>query len=395
MLNLVVSSPTDRISRGGGSVVVSSAGAITLTPASGQIVTATTAIASGVNPAQSGQFRMPNNAALTARNVGNTADIELIQGHSAGTIRIGQNGYANEFISTSTHTFSGPVSATSASAAPFVANLTAAAGSSQRIFDAQRGGATRHNLLMEATTQDLVFRASTDGSAFTEALRIVNANGYVSVPTRLGVGTASPSYPLQIATAVIGIALHTADGGVYANQIASTAQAAITGAVTNAGGKAGHFQQYAASATAPVMTVKLGATPGAGGDALQIQNSSGSVLTFFDSTGALNSSVINMVGAQFTNTRLSITTGNTVVVGAAIRGAAGQTADLFQAQASDGIAGMVINAGRYLKWANAGFEQTTVGAAGGASALPATPTKFLKVVDSAGTALVIPAYAAA
>ena len=40
-----------------------------------------------------------------------------------------------------------------------------------------------------------------------------------------------------------------------------------------------------------------------------------------------------------------------------------------------------------------GNEQTTVGAAGGASALPATPTKYLKVRDSAGATLVIPAYA--
>lgn len=47
-----------------------------------------------------------------------------------------------------------------------------------------------------------------------------------------------------------------------------------------------------------------------------------------------------------------------------------------------------------LKWAAAN-EQTTVGAAGGASALPATPTKFLKITDSAGTTLVVPAYAAA
>ncbi len=47
-----------------------------------------------------------------------------------------------------------------------------------------------------------------------------------------------------------------------------------------------------------------------------------------------------------------------------------------------------------LKWL-AGLEQTTVGAAGGASALPGTPTKYLKVVDSSGATLVIPAYAAA
>jgi len=47
-----------------------------------------------------------------------------------------------------------------------------------------------------------------------------------------------------------------------------------------------------------------------------------------------------------------------------------------------------------LKWL-AGLEQTTVGAAGGASALPGAPTKYLKVVDSTGATLVIPAYAAA
>lgn len=43
---------------------------------------------------------------------------------------------------------------------------------------------------------------------------------------------------------------------------------------------------------------------------------------------------------------------------------------------------------------HASQAQTTVGAAGGASALPATPTKYFKVVDSAGTELIIPAYAA-
>lgn len=46
------------------------------------------------------------------------------------------------------------------------------------------------------------------------------------------------------------------------------------------------------------------------------------------------------------------------------------------------------------RWALAASAQTTVGAAGGASALPLSPTKYLKVVDSAGTTLVIPAYAA-
>lgn len=46
------------------------------------------------------------------------------------------------------------------------------------------------------------------------------------------------------------------------------------------------------------------------------------------------------------------------------------------------------------QWVAAANQQTTVGAAGGASALPATPSKYLKVIDSAGTTYVIPAYAA-
>lgn len=49
-------------------------------------------------------------------------------------------------------------------------------------------------------------------------------------------------------------------------------------------------------------------------------------------------------------------------------------------------------AGRF-KW-NSSHEQTTVGAAGGASAIPASPTKYLKITDSTGATLVIPAFAA-
>lgn len=46
-----------------------------------------------------------------------------------------------------------------------------------------------------------------------------------------------------------------------------------------------------------------------------------------------------------------------------------------------------------IRWVPAGSQQTTVGAAGGADALPASPTKYLKVQDSAGALLVIPAFA--
>ncbi len=42
---------------------------------------------------------------------------------------------------------------------------------------------------------------------------------------------------------------------------------------------------------------------------------------------------------------------------------------------------------------DASLVQTTVGAAGAASALPATPKKYLKMVDTDGSAIVIPVYA--
>ncbi len=47
------------------------------------------------------------------------------------------------------------------------------------------------------------------------------------------------------------------------------------------------------------------------------------------------------------------------------------------------------------RWGVAGLMQTTVGAAGAAAALPATPSKYFKVQDETGTTFVIPGYAAA
>jgi hypothetical protein len=48
-----------------------------------------------------------------------------------------------------------------------------------------------------------------------------------------------------------------------------------------------------------------------------------------------------------------------------------------------------------LRWGSAGLIQTTVGAAGAAAALPATPSKYLKIQDETGATFVVPAYAAA
>ena len=76
------------------------------------------------------------------------------------------------------------------------------------------------------------------------------------------------------------------------------------------------------------------------------------------------------------------------------RGTASQSASLQEWQDSAGTVLASVSAAGLHKWA-AGNEQTTVGAAGAASALPATPTKYLKVKGSDGTTYVVPAYAAA
>jgi len=59
------------------------------------------------------------------------------------------------------------------------------------------------------------------------------------------------------------------------------------------------------------------------------------------------------------------------------------------------IAAGVLETDSIIRYNAAASWQTTVGAAGAASALPATPSKYLKVRDEAGTSYVVPAYAAA
>lgn len=82
-------------------------------------------------------------------------------------------------------------------------------------------------------------------------------------------------------------------------------------------------------------------------------------------------------------------------IGAIFQGRSGQTGDLVQYQDSTAAVLRSITAAGLPKWAAASTVQTTVGAAGGASALPATPSKYLKVVGDDGATYVVPAYAAA
>jgi len=100
---------------------------------------------------------------------------------------------------------------------------------------------------------------------------------------------------------------------------------------------------------------------------------------------AVQSTINQTGGANGNYTALYISTTETAV---------GGTANKFIDCDIGGARKFSVDSAGLLGWV-AGNEQTTVGAAGGASALPATPTKYLKIKDSGGTTLVVPAYAAA
>jgi len=137
---------------------------------------------------------------------------------------------------------------------------------------------------------------------------------------------------------------------------------------------------------------------------VEYQDSAGTVLSAVGSNGSLlppsitlnrvtgDNGVLLVRGAAETNHRLQVNANGI------IRWGDGTNAvDTELDRAAAGVL-RVVQRLRFdggIQWGAAALEQTTVGAAGGASALPATPTKFLKVVDSAGTTLVIPAYTAA
>lgn len=154
-------------------------------------------------------------------------------------------------------------------------------------------------------------------------------------------------------------------------------------------------------------------------DLFQVRNSADSVLFTLSAAGT------GRFGAQIGDGSSGLLTINANLATAAtialrLKARSDQTGDMFQVLKSDNAklasidavgniraigtaiqarngtdTGTIVSLGSTgFRWNDATMEQTTIGAAGGASALPATPTKFLKVRDSANTLLVIPAYAA-
>lgn len=98
-------------------------------------------------------------------------------------------------------------------------------------------------------------------------------------------------------------------------------------------------------------------------------------------------------GEIFTNKIIAATPTDAGIPLKARGHSASQTGNLIQAEASGGVPVWSVDKDGLPKWEDASNIQTTVGAAGGASALPASPTKYLKVKGSDGTVYVIPAFA--
>lgn len=142
-------------------------------------------------------------------------------------------------------------------------------------------------------------------------------------------------------------------------------------------------------------------------DLFQAQSSTGASLLRITASGDIvipptsyNTAGINVPRVYADNANGSTSGTALILAGVAgnppiiARGAASQTGDLQQWQNSAATVLHSITAGGLPKWGT-GTTQTTVGAAGTASALPVLPTKWLKVVDDVGTTLVVPAFAAA
>jgi hypothetical protein len=214
--------------------------------------------------------------------------------------------------------------------------------SAARLVALFRSGARRLNVNLDAN-DDITFNSATGvaGSEVPiEALRIVNANGYVSVATRLGIGTAGPNTHLHNVNNTqldgllgVGTAVNSASGQAWV----MTSTASRT---------AGRFEQTAANATAPVLIAKLGATPGAGGDVQQWQDNFGAKLVRISGAGTLdtfaasirvrdaadtnNIAYLSSVGQIFVQPQAAGT------VAAIVKGASGQTGDLHQWQDNGG-----------------------------------------------------------
>jgi hypothetical protein len=156
----------------------------------------------------------------------------------------------------------------------------------------------------------------------------------------------------------------------------------------------GGFIAAADVATKVPITAKAAASQT--GDLQQWQDSAATVLANVNSAGAAKFQRLGIGSAAIPSLSAAniqaLAAGQNALI---VKGAGSQTADILSIQTGGGVQFFGVTAAGLPKWSDASTVQTTVGAAGAAASLPAKPTKFLKVVDEAGTTLVVPAYAAA
>lgn len=272
-MSRIVKGYRDRIQRGGGSVVVSAAGAIV-----GNLVN-TGALA--LIASQIGIWDDPAGLRTVIQSGRSKLDLLTASGGSWAALKAG-NIEANGTVTangTGTHQFSGPVKVATN------AYIGATGTTDANIFYTQ-DNAVRLRGRVVGTNADYVLSVATGAAGsetYTEALRIVNANAYVSVATRLGIGTASPAQPLH----VVGNAIAGNNVGVNVGP-AATINLRVSASAT--GNNAALLEQTVANATVPVLVVKAGATPGVGGDLAQFQDSNGASKCRIASDGGLYTS---------------------------------------------------------------------------------------------------------
>lgn len=373
-LNNIVS---NQIALGGGSVVVSSVGALTLTPASGQDVKIVRGSADGADWLTLERTGIRTWAFDPSSGYFNIKDVT--GGVIAMSLVYGASG-AVSFPGTGTHTFSGPVKVSGAATTitqSFQANTTTATNFT--FLTAYNNGTKKFSLNLDAaSTDDAIFYSGAAGA--TESYRITNTGAYHVVATRQGIGV-TPSYPLHVSGNMY------VQNGVAGFNTAPTPGTIVYAVAQVAGNIAAKFENTAASATQPVMIIKLGATPGAGGDAQQWQNSGSTPLSAIDSSGRL---VIQGSGANALASATIYTT-DVAGIGAVIRGVAAQTADLFQTQTSAGALLLLVTANGLLDFHDYGTVAPAAPGAGRAKLWYDGTAQAFKFTNAAGVTKTITA----
>ena len=195
----------------------------------------------------------------------------------------------------------------------------------------------------------------------------------VNTPEASSIGVGAPTTLDAITTGVRNAALGIGASGVLA------VGADVVAVGTDAGG-------LSRSGSNTFIGSRAGHTPG-GIIANASTTGAGQTLVGFQ-TGQSTATPVGFITAIGYRTTVAAAGGVSIGTSASGVGAA--------ATAQDEIAlGTAVHTTRIRGYLQVDRSQTTVGAAGAAAALPATPSKYLIVKDSAGTEFIVPAYAKA